>query len=257
MIFNVKHSITPGNMTTTFTGMKMSKNCVPFLDKWVYPVECVVPPPPAASAATVDGGVSVITGENYNGQVFNYRIFGQYPSEGKKAWLQQHCGLQGTSVPSAEQQSQFTTQVSFKTRRGATLTMTLHKDLKDQFLAAWNEILAQPIQFDVFSTSHLRRSTVSSGAPSNHCWGVAFDFNPTYNGHISSGNWAVRYDPVQSIVPAELQTGSGSQAKSWINDGTFKNNNPNYVVVEIMAKYGFGWGGSYTDYMHFSWFGGH
>lgn len=43
MIFNVKHSITPGNMTTTFTGMKMSKNTVPFLEKWVYPVESVVP----------------------------------------------------------------------------------------------------------------------------------------------------------------------------------------------------------------------
>ena len=56
MIFNVKHSITPGNMTTTFTGMKMSKNCVPFLDKWVYPVECVIPPPPAVSAPPVDGG---------------------------------------------------------------------------------------------------------------------------------------------------------------------------------------------------------
>lgn len=38
MIFNVKHQITPGNMTTTFTGMRMSKNCVPFLERWAYPV---------------------------------------------------------------------------------------------------------------------------------------------------------------------------------------------------------------------------
>ena len=39
MIFNVQHSITPGNMVTTFRGMKMSKNCVPYLEKWAYPVE--------------------------------------------------------------------------------------------------------------------------------------------------------------------------------------------------------------------------
>ena len=35
MIFKVNHSITPGNMTTTFTGMKMSKNCVPYVKEYV------------------------------------------------------------------------------------------------------------------------------------------------------------------------------------------------------------------------------
>ena len=55
MIFNVKHSITPGNMTTTFTGMKMSKNTIPFLDKWVYPVENVVPQPVAVASGTATG----------------------------------------------------------------------------------------------------------------------------------------------------------------------------------------------------------
>lgn len=39
MIFNVKHQITPGNMVTSFTGMRMSKNCVPFLKKWAYPID--------------------------------------------------------------------------------------------------------------------------------------------------------------------------------------------------------------------------
>jgi hypothetical protein len=246
-------------MTTTFTGMKMSKNCVPFLEKWVYPVECVVPETQGvvmSSDASGGSGQSVITGESYNGQVMNCPIYGQYPSGGKTSWLKTHCGLSGDYVPSASEQSNFTTSVSFKTRRGTTLTMTLHKDITEQFLSAWNEILAQPIQFDVFTTSHLRRSKVKSGRPSNHCWGVAFDFNPDFNGHISAG-WGVHYDPVKSLVPAELQTSSGSVAKQRINDGTFKNNNPNYIVVEIMAKYGFGWGGSYTDYMHFSWFGGH
>ena len=56
MIFNVKHTITPGNMTTTFTGMKMSQNCVPFLKKWVYPVECVVPESQVVTMSSDNGG---------------------------------------------------------------------------------------------------------------------------------------------------------------------------------------------------------
>ena len=67
MIFNVKHNIVPGNMTTTFTGMKMSKNCVPFLEKWVYPVECVVPQP-TAIAVSNENSVS-INGQPSNGTV--------------------------------------------------------------------------------------------------------------------------------------------------------------------------------------------
>ena len=34
MIFNVVHNITPGNMTTTFKGMKMSSNSVPYTKDW-------------------------------------------------------------------------------------------------------------------------------------------------------------------------------------------------------------------------------
>ena len=70
MIFNVKHSITPGNMTTTFTGMKMSKNTIPFLDKWVYPVENVVPQPVATVASTTPTQTSETTafgGESFTG----------------------------------------------------------------------------------------------------------------------------------------------------------------------------------------------
>ena len=74
MIFNVQHSITPGNMVTTFRGMKMSKNCVPYLEKWAYPVESPEGMPKLQlvgndnvsinNESNVSGGQSVITGEH-------------------------------------------------------------------------------------------------------------------------------------------------------------------------------------------------
>ena len=61
MIFNVRHSITPGNMVTTFKGMRMSKKCIPFLKKWAYPVPNRIPKPVGDGISMGDG----MTGGNY------------------------------------------------------------------------------------------------------------------------------------------------------------------------------------------------
>lgn len=59
MIYKVNHSITPGNMVTTFTGMKMSKNCVPFVKEYV-----------AREVVMGSGGEVYSIGGRINGLVF-------------------------------------------------------------------------------------------------------------------------------------------------------------------------------------------
>lgn len=73
----------------------------------------------------------------------------------------------------------------------------------------------------------------STAALSQHSFGSAIDLNPMVN-------------PMK-----------GSKSKD-VDKQTDSNNNDkemrtvNHKVVKIMAKYGYGWGGCYSDYMHFS-----
>jgi hypothetical protein len=91
-------------------------------------------------------------------------------------------------------------------------------------------ISKQSFQLGGFNHRFVRGSTT---ALSQHSFGSAIDLNPIVN-------------PMK-----------GSKSKD-VEKQTDANNNDtemrtvNHKVVKIMAKYGYGWGGCYSDYMHFS-----
>ena len=70
---------------------------------------------------------------------------------------------------------------------------------------------------------------------SNHSYGVAIDVNPQCNPYINNGKV--------------------TSGKDVFDKNLSMRDSSNYIV-KTFAKYGFGWGGSYKDYMHFSYFDG-
>ena len=263
MIFNVKHSITPGNMTTTFTGMKMSKNTIPFLDKWVYPVENVVPQPVATVASSGDATTATTTtdsniivtasGEAFVGEV---AINGNSRQQ-RTEWMAKFApGNVSGTMPTQATQDATNSPLEIVNRLGQKVlhngnTPKMNTHLIPIIKSAINEI--NKIEtFTLKYVSCLRRTTVN-GTTSNHCFGIAIDFNPNENDWVKQRPGKVKYDSQLSILKAEYMIKSGSEIASLVNDGTLARECPNFKVVQIMAKHGFAWLGRITDFMHFSY----
>lgn len=118
------------------------------------------------------------------------------------------------------------------TMSSGTLTLTVHKDLKDKIYAAFLDMYN--INFPITSGTYCYswRDVTGSSSRSHHSYGVAIDINPASNPMVgyTSGTYAPGTDPY-SVTPA---------------------------VIAIWEKYGFYWGGNFKrakDYMHFSYTG--
>lgn len=117
----------------------------------------------------------------------------------------------------------------------ARYVVEINKNVKDEFYAIFNEIYNRDC-FYVKSNSWNRNTfemiTTNHGAfisgkneLSMHSYGIAVDLNASLNPYS-------RY-------------ASGSDSKTVIRT-------PNHPVCQIFMSHGWGWGGFYHDYMHFS-----
>ena len=274
MIFNVRHSITPGNMVTTFKGMRMSKKCIPFLKKWAYPVPNRIPKQVASGISMGEGmtggGTSMgnynvgDVGDAYWGPVGP--IDGDSLSSKRTEWMAKYApGQRCGCAPSVSDIDNNCTYFTLTNRLGKNVWDSntykngkpfMNKYIVPILLSAVNEI-NKISTFTLVQINTIRHpnTKTKSGRISNHNHGIAIDFNSTSNNWISKGG-AVVNNPQENLLLPKYQTGNSRQLKEWVNDGTLKRDCPNYQVVEIMAAHGFGWGGRYTDYMHFSFFTG-
>lgn len=110
--------------------------------------------------------------------------------------------------------------------------ITVHKDLQEEVKNIFNEICNN--NFNAYSIGGYCFRTINnpnhpnSKTLSMHSFGCAIDINPDVNPFTKNG---------------KPQSSGDSNTKIRTN---------NSVVVKIFAKYGWGWGGRYGDYMHFS-----
>ncbi len=122
----------------------------------------------------------------------------------------------------------------------ATLSLTVHRAIKDEVWAVFEEIFQGEEQFPIKSVGgYSWRAPMSSGRLSEHNWGTAIDINPDENyciyadGTIVGKYWRPGEDPYS--IP---------------EDGE---------VVRIFREHGFTWGGNAwdtpKDFMHFSYMG--
>ena len=124
------------------------------------------------------------------------------------------------------------------TLAGKSYHLPFHKSLTENLQAALNDISKIPGFYCTgkIGTYCYRRVNNGTGSTklSNHSYGVAIDINYDIN-------------PYPKGVRAP-QTGDTSDPVRWRSF--------NHPVVQAMARHGFGWGGRYGDYMHFSFFNG-
>lgn len=127
---------------------------------------------------------------------------------------------------------------TFKLEAYPEFTFTVHKDLVDEVQNIYKELKALGVQLTKCQGSYCYRqinnpNNKSANRPlSMHSFGCAIDLNHDLNPF--SRNPAIKEDDVKRGIVRSID-------------------NP---IVQVFAKYGWGWGGSYYDYMHFSKAGG-
>lgn len=121
----------------------------------------------------------------------------------------------------------------------ATLPLTVNRNLADEVVKIFQNIYASPEQFPIKNVGGYSWRTTAFGSISQHSYGTCIDINYDENyycyptGEAITGSFWKPYENPFSITP----------------DGS---------VVKAFSKYGWTWGGTWTnlkDYMHFSYLG--
>ena len=250
MIYSVTHTMKPGDMTTTVKAMKMSKRTLPWCQEWyghyyfrndgtidfVGDDECGAIDSDCKSLGNTDYHVS------YNGHEEEIspkqRIRHIYDSK-----EQTLCASLQTTI-----------KVNIRLVGGKTkeVSLTVNKYLADKFKEIFKciyngtyknggdaKINGKYFEFtsDVIGAYNYRKvnnpNKPESNSLSNHSYGVAVDINPGKN-------------PFSCTKALKI---SNTDTETCIR--TF-----NHPVVKIFKEFGFGWGGRYNDFMHFSYFDG-
>lgn len=248
MIFNVSHTMTPGNMVTKFKGMKMSKNPVPILSKYWSIVK------------GTDDDDNKIYGDD-NGDIFDENDFNyaevaeqntiEISHSRTKEWLwggsdypKQILNSEKGQTPPQLAKQLVWVEIQLRNKTTGTLKtgrIYVHSFLKDRVENIFKEIAnLGPDTARIYEAGGQYWRPVNNPkkknttAPSNHAFGNAIDVNLAENGFIP-------YDK--------------------LSDDNLHLRSYNHPVVKIFAKYGFLWGGRYYggptvsnqwhDYMHF------
>ena len=133
------------------------------------------------------------------------------------------------------------------------------KKLAANVRAIFEDIYTNAPHFKVCSTGGYCYRKVNNGSGSNklsnHSWGAAFDIN--------AGIDAKYMDSSKSVVTTNANSVNSKLNPFWkggkpleTGDTEYAMRTRNHPVVKACAAHGFGWGGEYGDYMHFSYFGG-
>jgi hypothetical protein len=259
MIYSVTHTMRPGDMTTTFKGMKLSRFAEPFANDWFITSR------DEGNGFTLDSGgnlVSVDECVDYGNGEYKLRT-------GKKEVL--ISGGRGitrnpyydkyellhswqTTINVRVHTTELGANNNYTTQGERTITLEVNKwladDIKDIFNRIFNLIMGDkyfavktcgcysdwPPQKASEHKGEMRRlvhDKKGSTSLSYHAYGVAIDLNWDEN-----PNRPAKSDDINN------------HENDWLH---IRNGHP---IIQIFKDKGWGWGGSYTDYMHFSLFDG-
>ena len=258
MIYKVVHNMTPGNMTTTVTAMKMNKFATPFNTSFFTRL----PHTPKAEESC-DGNTNVETSNstvtvikpNDSSPVEKINAKpGLYTNKSRNQKLKM-CGITSTSMsPSEVKKAGLIVNVTFN-QTGGTKTLPMNKYIAEDFKAICNEILALGWFKLNVGNCFRDKNSITKGV-SRHCWGIAVDINPGTGGNP----W---FNTRISRSQKELNKGDKAPwgiRKCPYNGGYDRSKciwHYEHPVVKIFLAHGWGWGGSYGDVMHFSVDDGH
>lgn len=239
MIFNVTHTMTPGNMVTRVRAMKLSNRAVPYSNAWFKKNLNYDPNASQNGADCGDAGYNGSANANGSANGNEQSNISQSEIDKRLNSLFNGNAPSGTYHEKPAGFDNWMMDVTFK-NNGKTYTITVHKALAQKFKSALEEL--DKVGFKILFTPHTYKWRTVSGTNrlSRHSFGCAIDINATTTEGINSklNPWVKKGKPLSS-------GDSDTAIRTW-----------NSPVVKIMNKYGFGWGGKYGDYMHFSYLGG-
>lgn len=267
MIYSVTHSMRPGDMTTTFKGMKLSKFALPFAKGWATDSRLYVNSNGTLVARDYidecnsygNAEYKMKTGEKEM-LISNNRGITRNPNvdtyEMLESWQ--------TSVRIHVHTDQFTPDPSAPGGRiqgEKWITIKINKALEEDIKQIFDAIYNTKINGKYFVVKSAvgyndqpnKRRMVNNGDPnqtklSYHAYGAAIDINAVYDESKHYYN-PLGYPDGKADDEYRLRTDEHPVVK------IFKNQDPNHK-----HKYTWGWGGDWKkdkkDYMHFSIFGG-
>lgn len=124
---------------------------------------------------------------------------------------------------------------SFQLKAYPNFTFTLHKDLESEVQQIYKELKELGVELNECQ-SHYRFRPINnptkkgSKTLSMHSFGCAIDLNYNWNEFVANGRPWTSGDNTKKGIVRTLDS----------------------PIVKVFAKYGWGWGGRYGDYMHFS-----
>lgn len=253
MIINVKHNITPGNMTTVFTGVRISQYSLPNPTDWMINSHIF---DNIASSGAWKEGKNNDTDKWIIGNKSTYRF--KDPETGKeykdsKSFISEYLGF-GEHPTNEELNAQMVTLTfkgigyDYETKEGGRdLVLKVHKKVAEEVKSIINEIVALPEKPKLYVGNRylnsFRISSVNSTSGikySSHCFGIAIDINKPLNPFCGKSS---NYADTMNKCPVKIDDVSEAIVRT--------NNNP---IVKIFKKHEWGWGGDYSsgkDYMHF------
>ena len=193
MIYKVVHNMTPGNMVTTLTAMKMSKYAKPFNSTFFVHNEYTKIEDNSngkldTSCETNDDcGTSTTVGVIEG----TYGKSGMFTNKTREEKMKMYGVNNVKLTPQEAKANGLITSVTFN-QTGGTKTLLMNKYIAEDFKAICDEILALG-WFKLNVGNCYREKNSVSGSVSRHCWGVAVDINPGSGGnpwfatHISKG----------------------------------------------------------------------
>ena len=145
-------------------------------------------------------------------------------------------------------------------------TVKMHRALAPNVKAIFEDIYKNAPRFKIKSLGENGYSyrPVNNGSNSttlsNHSWGAAIDINPGCDYEYRTDDEKVSCISKNPDCVKSVDNPFYSGGKPLKDDNTnteYAIRTRNSPVVKAFAAHGFGWGGEYGDYMHFSYFNGH
>ncbi len=154
------------------------------------------------------------------------------------------------------------TSVSFpihdENGKNSSKSLTIHKKLAANVRAVFTDIYTKMPTFRVVNVGGYEYRKINgknkdSKTLSNHSFAAAFDIN--YGADDGFDLVTDNSKVVNSKLNPFYTEGKAFTDKSM--DTEYRMRTKEHPVVKACDAHGFGWGGEYGDYMHFSYFGGH
>ena len=266
MIYKVVHNMRPGDMTTTFTAMKMSKYAKPFNTQFAIKNRASSDDENFITNGTTSGYDNNIscgdttTMNNYLNSLksevitdvgtLGVKATGFYGKSNEEKYDMCHIKNKLGMSSSTARSEGLITKVKFTDSTG-TKEMEINKYVKDDFLQILKEIKEKLPWFSVSVDEIMREG---SGEKSRHCIGCAVDLNKGKFG-LWGNPWFDMHIKENAPEPEDGERYTVRQ-KAWRFNGGYNRKHCiwhwGHPVVQIFLKHGWGWGGAYGDVMHFS-----